>query len=162
VVQLLWKTAKSEAWPDRTWSSINMQLTALAPSGSSTNRQVWFSCSDAISSSMAARHKSAAGQDSCQCCCTLLPEWLCYRTSRQPIWERSYQYNKSVVLLCFSSARFWCLFEFPVTVLSVLKCTFGFAFCPVAVYTMILCSCRHYKWCTLHVTSSLSKSGRAV
>jgi hypothetical protein len=32
--------------------------------------------------------------------------------------------------------------EFPVTVLSVLKCTFGFAFCPVAVYTMILCSCR--------------------
>jgi hypothetical protein len=23
-VQLLWKTAKSEAWPDRTWSSINI------------------------------------------------------------------------------------------------------------------------------------------
>jgi hypothetical protein len=34
------------------------------------------------------------------------------------------------------------LLEFLVTVLSVLKCTFGFAFCPVAVYTMILCSCR--------------------
>jgi hypothetical protein len=34
------------------------------------------------------------------------------------------------------------LLEFPVTVLSVLKCTFGFAFCRVAVYTMILCSCR--------------------
>jgi hypothetical protein len=34
------------------------------------------------------------------------------------------------------------LLEFPVSVVSVLICTFGFAFCPVAVYTMILCSCR--------------------
>jgi hypothetical protein len=42
-----------------------------------------------------------------------------------------------LVLLCFSSACFWCF-----AVLSMLKCTFGFAFCPVAVYTMILCSCR--------------------
>jgi hypothetical protein len=34
------------------------------------------------------------------------------------------------------------LLEFPVSVVSVLKCTLGSAFCPVAVHTMILCSCR--------------------
>jgi hypothetical protein len=34
------------------------------------------------------------------------------------------------------------LLEFPVSVLSVLIRSSGFVFCPVAVYLMILCSCR--------------------
>jgi hypothetical protein len=34
------------------------------------------------------------------------------------------------------------LLIFPVSVVSVLILSFGFAFCPVAVYLMILCSCR--------------------
>jgi hypothetical protein len=32
-VQLLWKTAKSEAWPDRTWSSINSLHFKFAANG---------------------------------------------------------------------------------------------------------------------------------
>jgi hypothetical protein len=54
-----------------------------------------------------------------------------------PCYTTVFNLCSSVSLLHASGV----LLEFFVTVVSVLKCTFGFAFCPVAVYTMILCSC---------------------
>jgi hypothetical protein len=69
---------------------------------------------------------------------TVVSSGLACSICAPPCYTAVFNLCSSVSLLHASGV----LLEFPVTVLSVLKCTFGFAFCPVAVYTMILCSCR--------------------
>jgi hypothetical protein len=71
-------------------------------------------------------------------CSTVVSSGLACSICAPPCYTAVFNLCSFVSLLHASGV----LLEFPVTVLSVLKCTFGFGFCPVAVYTMILCSCR--------------------
>jgi hypothetical protein len=68
-------------------------------------------------------------------CSIVISSGLACSICAPPCYTAAFNLCSSVSLLHASSV----LLELPVT---VLKCTFGFAFCPVAVYTMILCSCR--------------------
>jgi hypothetical protein len=67
--------------------------------------------------------------------CICVPSGLACSICAPPCYTAVSNLCSSVSLLHASGV----LLQFPVT---VLKCTFGFAFRPVAVYTMILCSCR--------------------
>jgi hypothetical protein len=86
-------------------------------------------------------------------CSTVVSSGLACYICAPPCYTAVFNLCSSVSLLHSSSSRkvsgltptahaSGVLLNFPVSVVSVLKCTFGFAFCPVAVYTMILCSCR--------------------
>jgi hypothetical protein len=99
----------------------------------------------------------------CRCCCRLS---YCLRVvyisgvaagaseqpSTLPRYTAVFNLCSSVSLLHASGV----LLEFPVSVVSLLKYTFGFAFCPVAVFTIIYAPVGHYKWFSLLVMSALS------
>jgi hypothetical protein len=82
--------------------------------------------------------------------------------------------STAVFTFCSSASllhAFGVLLEFPVSVVSVLIRSFGFAFCPVAVFLMILCSSRplkvvfvtcnelsHLEQCTISTKSSVASA----
>jgi hypothetical protein len=71
-------------------------------------------------------------------CSTVVSSGLACSICAPPCSTTVFNLCSSVSLLHASGV----LLKFPVSVVSVLIRTFGFAFCPVVVYIMILCSCR--------------------